>query len=295
MTSRKLLDRPVFVIGCNRSGTTLLFRTLADHPLVWSNYEELPHVFREVSPIHPEQGERIVEAPSPEAAEQVRRAFYAEAHNRSPFRDTPVLRHLPAFLFRKRLNAPYKWPPLRFVEKTPANILRIPFLAATFPDARFIFLVRRAEAVISSLMEGWKFWSGVEDGEWSYTKWHYLTPPGWQEQRGKKLQEICAFQWVESNTLAMEDLEACCAGRYVMVRHEDLLAEPRRRYGELLEFCQLPPSAFFQSRVASLDERVYTHHLSEPRPGKWKDLHGPEVESVRHLFQPLMDELYPPS
>lgn len=296
MTSPPLLDRPVFVIGCNRSGTTLLFRTLSDHPRMWSRYEELPRVFWAVSPIHPVRGERIDEDPSPEVAGQVARALYAEAHNREIFKDASVLGHLPRSLFKKRLNFLYKRPPIRFVEKTPANSLRVPFLAAAFPDARFIFLVRKAEAVISSLMEGWKFWSGVEskgDAAWSYTKWHYLAPPGWKDQVGRKLQEICAFQWVESNRLARDDLETCCPDRYMMVRHEDLLAAPSREYKTLREFCEMPPSPFFQSRVASLDERVYTHHLSAPRPEKWKDLHAEEVESVRHLFQPLMEELYP--
>jgi hypothetical protein len=291
----RLLDRPVFVIGCNRSGTTLLYRTLGDHPVMWSNYEELPDVFWSFSPIHPERGERMEDPASGEEAARLEEALWNEAHNRELLRDSAVLKGLPPSFFRKRLNFLYKRAPVRFVEKTPANSLRVPFLAAAFPDARFIYLVRRPEAVISSLMEGWKFWTKETnpDGSWRFARWHYLAPPGWREKRDRSLPEICAFQWVEANRLARQDLEACCPDRYVTVRHEDLLAAPSKSYAMLREFCELPPSPFFQSRVASLDERVYTHRLSKPRPEKWKDLHEEEVESVRPLFEPLARELYP--
>lgn len=294
MSSPRLLDRPVFVIGCNRSGTTLLFRTLSDHPAVWSNYEELQELYWEVAPVDPELGERVPDPAGPAERRTLAQGLFAEAHNREAFQDHPFLRHLPLSLLRKRLARLYKRPPIRLIDKTPANCLRIPLLASAFPRARFIFLVRRAEAVISSLMEGWKYWTrSDDDGEWRYGRWHYLAPPGWTDQRRKPLQEICAFQWVEANRTALADLEAYCPDRYVLVRHEDLLADPSARYRELLDFCDFPDSPYFETRVDSLGERFYTHGTSAPRAGKWQALHGEEVESVRPLFQPLMDRLYP--
>ena len=44
----------------------------------------------------------------------------------------------------------------RFVDKTPENCLRIPYLLELFPDASFVFLRRRAADNVSSLMEGWR-------------------------------------------------------------------------------------------------------------------------------------------
>lgn len=293
MSEAPRLDRPVFIIGCNRSGTTLMFRTMSDHPLVWSYYEELQGIYHEVSPVDPHRGERITEAPSLQAVHELKDALYEAAHNKEVFRDVPALRFLPRKLFQRPLNVLYKRPPIRFVEKTPANSLRVPLLAEVFPDARFIFLVRRAEAVISSLMEGWKFWSESPEEDWSYGEWHYLVPPGWQDWTDRKLEEICAFQWLEANRTAWEDLETCCPDRYVLVRHEEALAAPRGVYREVREFCELPASDYYDRQVARLDERTFTHHGSEPRKGKWRDLHGAEVESVRPMFQPLMDRLYP--
>lgn len=293
MTASRLLDRPVFVVGCNRSGTTLLFLTLSGHPEAWSHYEELSGLYHEVAPVHPERGERLKRVPSPGDVGALERRLFEAAHNKELHKDWPVLRHLSRKLLQPPLSRLWKEPPLRLVEKTPANALRVPFLAEAFPDARFVFLVRRAEAAISSLMEGWKIWSGTGDGDWAFRGWHYLAPPGWREWTGRSLAEICAFQWVEANRAAWDDLRSRCPDRYLLVRHEEALADPAGTYREIREFCELPPSGYFDRQVARLGATAYPHPGSDPRPGKWRDLHGEEVESVRELFQPLMDELYP--
>lgn len=291
---RGLVDRPIIVIGCSRSGTTLLFQNLAEHPLTWSNYEECFDIFYRHYPIHPDLGERVAEPPTPQVGRAIAKALYRIAHNKEQFRDTALLRHVPLKLIQRPFNLFYKRPPVRLVEKTPANSLRVPMLAALFPDAKFVFLVRRAEAVISSLMEGWKNWSDVKPGqEWRYDKWHYLSPPGWREWTGRRLEEICAFQWVESTRIAWEDLERHVPGRYLMVRHEDALAHPRAEYERILRFCELPASPYFDRLLAAAERRTFTHGGSRPSAGKWKKLHGPEIERVRPMFEALNAELYP--
>lgn len=271
-----------------------MFRTLSDHPLVWSNYEELQEVFHQASPVDDVVGERIPRPPSPDEIQTIQSLIYRAAHNREIVKDTPLLRHLPLGLFRRKVSWIYKRSPIRVVEKTPANCLRVPFLAHAFPDARFIFLVRSPEAVISSLMEGWKFWSGATDGEWTFTKWHYLAPPGWKSYTDKPLEEICAFQWIESNRIALRDLDGHAADRYMLVRHENAVSNPKATYADILDFCELPASPYLAKRIASLDERLYTHHGSAPQREKWRRLHEEEVESVRPLFQPMKDRLYGP-
>ncbi|TVP43559.1 MAG: sulfotransferase [Gemmatimonadales bacterium] len=288
-----LLDRPIFVIGCNRSATTLLFNNLSEHPKVWSYYEENQHVFYRHHPIHPERGDRLSDPPRPDVAAAIVTQLYREAHNKEALRDLPILGRIPRKAIQRPVSRLYKSPPIRLVEKTPANSLRVPFLSALFPDAKFIFLLRRAEDVISSLMEGWKIWTGTGDSPWIYDRWHYLVPPGWQEWTGRPLEEICTFQWLESNRIARDDLEVHCPGRYLVVRHEDALATPRRVYREILQFCELPPSPSLDRLLASQEERVFTHGGSAPLPDKWRTLHGEEIERMRPTFEGLMSELYP--
>jgi len=294
MTARQLIDRPIIVLGCNRSGTTLLFNNLSWHPGTWSLYIESQDVFYRHHPIDPEQGDRLVQPPGEEIARAIRLEFYRRAHNKEAFKDSALLRCVPRKVLQRPLNVLYKRPPLRLVEKTPANALRVPFLKALFPDARFVFLVRRGEAVVSSLMEGWKNWSRPRtgDGPWHYSRWHYLLPPGWQDWKDRALQEICAFQWVEATRTAWDDLNRCCAGQFMMVHHEDVIAHPRTMYRKILEFCDLPPSAYFRRQIGNIGSRVYTTGGSAPQRDKWRKLHQAEIESVQHMLKPLNEQFY---
>lgn len=282
-----MLPKPVIVIGCNRSGTTLLFNNLSAHPDTWSLYIESQDIFYRHYPIHPQCGDRLEQPPSPEIAKDIRRYFYRQSHNKERFKDAPLLRYLPRKLLQRPLNPLYKRAPIRLVEKTPANSLRIPFLVSLFPDARFLFLVRRGEDVVSSLMEGWKNWSRTGDGEWRFGRWHYLVPPDWQDWRDRSLPEICAYQWVKSTMTAWEDLNRHRAGDFLLLRHEELMADPYAGYRCVMDFCQLRDSPYFWSQIAKIRRRVFTTGGSAPRREKWRDLHGAEIESVRHLLQPI--------
>ena len=288
-----LISKPIFVIGCNRSGTTLLFETLSRHPSLWSLYVEAQDVWYKHYPIHSEDGDRVTECPSVLVRNELHSSLYSMAHNKECLKDRTVWKFVPRKLMQRPVVNVYKTPPIRLVEKTPANCLRIPFLARLFPDAKFIFVVRQGEDVVSSLMEGWKVWSRTEHTAWSFNKWHYIVPPGWQRWVGRQLVEICAFQWIEANTTAWADLNEHCQGRYLLVRHEDLLAKPQAEYETIRAFCELPPSKYFTAQLDSIKSRVYTTGGSAPRLGKWKDLHYTEITSIRPLLEPLNKQFYP--
>lgn len=285
--------KPVIIIGCNRSGTTLLFRNLSEHPDTWSLYVEAKPIFHEYFPVDPDEGDRVDRAATDDEKQGIRRELFERAHNKEYWKEHPLLRYVPTKLIQRPVNRLYKRPPIRLVEKTPSNCFRIPLVLSLFPDAKFLFIVRRAEAVISSLMEGWKRWSGVEAGEeWTYGKWHYLVPPGWREMRDRPLEEICAFQWISSNRTALSDLREHKDGDFLVLRHEELTSRPIEEYRRVLEFCELEPSRYFQRFIDDLESRVFTTGGSPPRDDKWKELHGEEVERVRESFQPLLEELY---
>ena len=287
-----LIDRPIVIVGCNRSGTTLLFNTLSAHPETWSLYVEAQRTFHRHFPVDPTLGERVAEPATPEIRSAIVRELFGLAHSKEYFQQYPVLRSLPTKLFQRPLGRFYKSAPLRLVEKTPANSLRIPLIASLFPDARFIYLVRRGEDVVSSLMEGWKRWSGSQQAPWHYSGWHYLVPPGWRNWIDRTLQEICAFQWIESNRFAMADLQALPPERRLLVRHEELIEDSRSVYRRILSFCELEPSPAFDRVVASLPQRAFTTGGSPPRKGKWRQLHRAEIESVHDLIGPMNRQLY---
>jgi hypothetical protein len=287
-------DRPVFIISCNRSGSTLLFRTLSAHPEAWSLYVEGKDIFHTHFPVDDELGDRVDTLPSSDRIRALCMDFYRRAHNKERFRDSALGGHIPLKLMQRPIGRLYKRAPLRLVEKTPSNCFRVPFLAQAFPDARFILLVRRGEPVVSSLMEGWKRWSGVRDGEaWTYGSWHYLVPPGWRDWIGRPLQEICAFQWAEANRTARRDLETYASDRTFVCRFEDMMRDPAEACDRIRDFCEFRPSAHFRSLTRRTQDRVFTTGGSLPRKAKWQDLHREEVFSVQHLLAGVLDGVSP--
>lgn len=271
----------------------MLFRVLSSHSEVWSPYIESQDIWYRHYPIDPEMGDRIVNPPSARVFEDIHTSFYVNAHNKEYFKKKTLLKYIPLKLVQRSFAKLYKKPPIRLVEKTPANCLRVPFLVKVFPDAKFIFLVRRGEDVVSSLMEGWKIWSRTGRNPWTYTKWHYIVPPGWQNWKKRRLEEICAFQWIQANRIAWADLNVHCKGRFLLVRHEDLLSTPQYYYDKIREFCELPASEYFNTQVANIKKRAYTEGGSPPRPEKWLDLHCAEIESIYHMIDPLNRQFYP--
>lgn len=134
------------MICCPRSGSTLFFRTLGRHAELVSIGKESQHIFNRVPAIHPSaSGWHSARLTSVHATEAVARALNAA------WLEELETRHggsLPA--------------PLRFLEKTPHTCLKIPFLKACFPHARFVVLYRAPGPTVASLAAGWR--AGQESG-----------------------------------------------------------------------------------------------------------------------------------
>ena len=289
-----LLSRPIFIIGCNRSGTTLLFRNLSEHPRLWSMYIEAQEVFYRYFPRDDRLGDRVTDGMGSRGyARAIERELFRLSNNKEAFLNHRVLRYVPRKFLQRPVGRLYRVPPIRLVEKTPANSMRIPWLARAFPQARFVYITRRPEPTISSLMEGWKLWNHQgADEPFRFRKWHYLAPPGWRDWTARSLAEICAFQWTESNRIALEDLESHAPDRFIRIRHEDLLKDPAGMYAMIAAFCDLEWDAQLDRVILGTDSRVFTTGGSLPRPGKWKELHGAEIEAVRPMFEAMQSRLY---
>ena len=118
------IERPIFIIGCARGGTTLLFETLRESETMWSWWYE-GHGFWNTHPkLAP--GSRLRTSDrldgrdaDPAFARQIREWMLLagrDRQNRSYLADG--LRH--------------SAEPFRFLEKTPASALRVAFLNALF-------------------------------------------------------------------------------------------------------------------------------------------------------------------
>jgi hypothetical protein len=247
----------VFIIAAPRSGSTLLFETLAASTGLHSLGGEAHWLVEDIAALRPGatgvDSNRLGRAQATDAvARQICASIAAE------LRDSANE--------RVAFNADH-----RLLEKTPKNALRIPFFDALFPDAQFIFLWRDPHENLSSIIEawrsgGWKTYNGLDgfDGPWSL-----LLPPGWRAMNGRPLEEIAAFQWEAANRIALEDLSQLPRERWTSLRYADFIADPRAEVAKLMRFLELDMDPQLTARVSgALPLSRFTH--TPPDKEKWR-------------------------
>ncbi len=275
-------ERPLIVVSAPRSGSTLLFETLARLPGLWTIGKESHGVFEGVDALRPEN-----------------RGFDSNAVGREEL--TPQisasLRGIFAQYLRDAGERPYQElaaeerpDAVRFLEKTPKNALRIPFLDALFPDALFVFLHRDPRPNISSLIDGWRSGRFVTYRElpgWKHGDWSFLLTPGWRELDGKPVEEIAAAQWRQANEAVMDALESLPRERWCSLSYEQFIADPAHAVRALAEFAGL---AVDEASLpgAELPHSRYT--LSAPDPEKWRRNQA-EVERVLPTVEATFERL----
>ena len=251
------LSAPIFIVAAPRSGSTLLFETMAASSQLCSVGGEAHWLVERIDSLRPgapgvDSNRLTAEHATPDIAELIRQQ---------------ILSHLQDHTGRA-LDGPGT---RRFLEKTPKNALRIPFFEHIFPDAQFIFLWRDPRENISSMMEAWR------SGQWrTYPKlegfdgpWSLLLPPGWRSLNGRSLHEIAAWQWQQTNTIVLDDLQRLPAERWTAMEYADLIRDPAAEVARVCKFLRLPIDAELAQRLSNpLPPSRYT--LTAPAADKWK-------------------------
>jgi hypothetical protein len=266
-------DRPVVVVCPPRSGSTLLFETLARAPGVFTVGGESHRLIEGVAGLRPEahafDSNRLdATDATPAHVAEVRARFLAGARDRDG--------HPPS---TERL-------PLRLLEKTPKNSLRVPFLARVFPEARFVFLYRDPREVLGSMIEAWesgRFRTYPQLPGWSGLPWSLVLVPGWRDLAGKPLHEIVAHQWAATTQALLDDLGALPPERRLLVRYDAFLAAPE---AEVRRLCTALELEWDMVLTDELPLSRFT--VSKPAPDKWRR-HEREIESVLPSLKPLLD------
>ncbi len=251
------LDRPIFMIGCPRSGTSVSATLFARHPDV-AHYSEAGEVW---DPHH--YGDP--EADHHWTADDVTEEEAARLHDR--------------FEFSRRIRRGE-----RLFNKHPRNSVRIEFLRTVFPDAAFIHVIRDGRAVVQSLLEMVE----REPERKRMPMGAFCKPPNWRDYLRDDPVEQAALQWREIVRYVLDRRDALEDGDarrryYFEYRYEDLCLDTRGVLGEVFSFAGLRKDPHV---LARLPERLPSRNF------KWQQALSPaQIETVVSIQRPLLLQL----
>lgn len=268
----KRLDRPVFIVCPPRSGSTLMFETLARAKGVYTIGAESHEVFEAIPALHPSNrgwssNQLGADDAVPDVVRRLEEAFVARSQDRDG-------------------NRPVGLAPLRLLEKTPKNALRVPFLAEAFPDALFIYLHREPRDSVSSMLDAWRsgrFITYPQLPGWPAPPWSLLLTPGWRSLVTRELAEVAATQWAVTTTTLLDDLQALDPQRWLVASHEQLLADPEAEARRLSERVGLE---WDRPLLGSLPLSRTT--LDPPAVGKWRR-NAADLDPVWSIVAPVAE------
>ena len=242
--------RPLFILGCVRSGTTMVRNLLRRQPDVICPEET--HYFRYGDPFHtPPNDRQLKNTPTLQKHREIdgiQADDFDRLHRQSLTRGELMCRHV-HFMAQSRGLTSYRW-----FDKTPQNVYGLPLLAAEFPAARFLHLVRNPLNVVASLKLG-------------------------KVIKVTDIQGACNY-WIEAVTIVRQ-MTPVLEDRLLEIRYEDLTSSPVANMQKVLAFSDIGERADLYSAKDTHAERdQYLRILSEE-----------EQDIVRQRCRPLA-ELY---
>jgi CelD/BcsL family acetyltransferase involved in cellulose biosynthesis len=232
---------PIFIIGCGRSGTTLLGDLLSRHPRVIYLYEPY-YLWAAVDPI----------------------TDALQLYTRGPHRcllDSSFVTAAVQERFRQLLAAPAG---MTLVEKSPINSLRMGYLDRLVPGALFVHIVRDGIDVVRSIEKLAKVtsrmafrqplndWWGVGDAKWAALVRDGRSA-GYYPDEVAQLSTDCqrgAYEWL----LSLSEIDAWrtnLGSRLIEFRYQDLTERPEEALRTIAESTGLScPTAWLQTAAA---------------------------------------------
>jgi uncharacterized protein (TIGR03032 family) len=234
----------------------MLFELLARSPDVWTVGGESHGIIESLPKLDPAtrgyDSNRLTAADAdPDSVRELQNAFFCQLRDRDG-----------------RLVSTSRGG-VRMLEKTPKNALRIPFLAAAFPGARFIYLYREPRGNISSILDAWRSqrfvtYPGLPD--WPLEEeWSLLLLEGWRDLAAEPLAGIAARQWTDTNTQILDDLRELPPESWCAISYDEVCADPQRAAERLSEFAGWRWDVKLDAPLP-----CSRHTLTPPDPEKWR-------------------------
>jgi len=262
------LNGPVFIVGVNGSGTTMLADSLRKHPELYMLRAEcrvLPF-FAQRYPdelLHdPVKRRALADEFGNSRAIRLshdKHSLHLEHAENLPPSFAAIVGEI--FLTLARAQGKERWG-----EKSPMNLQHLSVLAERIPEARFVHIFRDARDVAQSFHRRWK-----------------------QEPRRT------VYRWKQAIRLGREQGHRLGPGRYMEVCYETLTSDPERGMRRICEFLGLPfDTVVLESRNRMMDEKARELAQSKiiQNSGRWKSYFTPaEIEALEGIAGVALHDL----
>jgi len=235
-------SRPLFIVGCPRSGTTLLRNLLRSHP-----HLTIPPETHFIPRFYRAYGDPANEAEALALASRILKLdrmvrIKGELQPRD-FKDCRTYRHVVERLlggFARRQGK------RRWADKTPPYLEELPTLVRIFPDAQFLHLIRDGRDVAMSWVE-----SGFDPGNLF----------------------MAATLWNRQIRRCRADATLLPPGAYFEIRYEQLLANPEATLRAVCRFADEPysPDILNITRFADDGRTNARSQIDGSNVEKWRD------------------------
>lgn len=245
------IDRPIFIVGSGRSGTTIFFRTLAKHKELgyFSDYDlrflrlfklgVMPflernrftrYIIEKVRPIKP-------------AAESERVMEYCKISEKGiPLSENDAEDDMDQCLKKMIIKCLKYHKANRFLGKNTNDGMRIEFLNAIFPDSIFLHILRDGRANVNSYLKVPFFY------EIRFWWWNNKTFKDWINE-GRTPEELGALHWKNNVREIIRQSRCLPKGRYLEIKYEEFTDNPKNCLKKVFEFCGLKWNKNFESFV----------------------------------------------
>ncbi len=284
------VDRPIFIIGTGRNGTTLLFEVLHSHPdLAWpcqymvgkwlTKRDRLVRKLATVLVVKKYIREKHYKRRYVSEPFDLWRKYYL-GFNR-PFRDLTsadcnekTKRGIRSDFYQQLMNM-HK---TRFITKY-TGWSRIEYVDEIFPDAHFLHVIRDGRAVAWSLLnqKWWHGWYGPSQWRWGELT---LEDQELWEKSDRSFYILAGLQW----KILMKNIEKKgknIGDRYMTVKYERFLNEPNNIIAKVINWSSLKKSETFESTCNQIilynPNEKYKNELKTSEIDKFEELLGDEL------------------
>lgn len=251
LTEDPVLDRPIFMIGCPRSGTSIAVRLFSRHPDV-ANRTEAGRIWDPRSYSDPEADHQW-------EADLVSEKDARRLHTRFEY-------------YRQREGKE------RLINKHPRSSVRIGYIRKVFPDAHFVHVIRDGRAVANSIVNRTR----REQERHGIPFGGFCKPPGWRQLLRADPYEQAALQWREIVRYVLGWRDEL-ADHYHEFKYREMCARPRETLATAFESAGLRVS---EEILAALPESLPNQNDKYRR-----QLTPEQVHAITSVQRGLLEEL----